>query len=158
MEARIAKFLGKEAALLFSTGYQTGQGVISSLVSRGEYILSDKDNHASIVAGNQLAASKNITVLRYKHNDMADLKRRLQQLEPGSNALVATDGVFSTFGTIVELDRVTQLCKHYGANLIVDDAHAFGVIGEGGKGTGHHFGVEDDVDLIICTLVKHWPP
>ncbi|MEZ4978195.1 MAG: aminotransferase class I/II-fold pyridoxal phosphate-dependent enzyme [Chitinophagales bacterium] len=154
MEEKIAKFMGKESALLFSTGFQAGQGVISPLVARGEHILSDKDNHASIVAGNMLASSLNIDVIRYKHNDMADLERRLAKLPLEEGKLIATDGVFSTFGSIVALDELTALAKKYNANVMVDDAHAFGVIGPGGKGTGHHFGVQDDVDLVVCTFSK----
>jgi 8-amino-7-oxononanoate synthase len=154
MEDKIAKFMGKESALLFSTGFQTGQGVISPLVGRGEYILSDKDNHASIVAGNMLAASVNIPVIRYKHNDMNDLEKRLSKIPRETGKLIATDGVFSTFGGIVELDKITALAKEYNANIMVDDAHSFGVIGPGGKGTGHYFGVQDDVDLMICTFSK----
>lgn len=154
MEHKIAKFLGYESALLFSTGFQAGQGVISPLVNRGEYIFSDKDNHASIVAGNMLASSINIPVVRYKHNDMVDLERRLAQIPKETGKLIATDGVFSTFGEIVNLDQLTQLAKEYNANVVVDDAHSFGVIGPGGKGTGHNFGVQNDVDMVICTFSK----
>jgi 8-amino-7-oxononanoate synthase len=154
MEDKIAKFLGKESALLFSTGFQAGQGVIAPLVGRGEHILSDRDNHASIVAGNMLAASLNINVVRYRHNDMEDLEKRLSKLPLEDGKLIATDGVFSTFGSVVSLDDIAALGKKYNANVVVDDAHAFGVIGPGGKGTAHHFGVEDDVDLMICTFSK----
>lgn len=154
MEEKIAKFMGRESALLFSTGFQAGQGVISPLVGRGEYILSDKDNHASIVAGNMIASSVNIPVVRYKHNDMTDLERRLSKIPKETGKVIATDGVFSTFGSIVELDKLTDLAKEYNASVIVDDAHAFGVIGPGGRGTGHHFGVQDQVDLMICTFSK----
>lgn len=154
MEEKIARFMGKESALLFSTGFQAGQGVIAPLVGRGEHILSDKDNHASIVAGNMLASSININVVRYKHNDMQDLERRLQRIPIEESKLIATDGVFSTFGSIVDLDTLTSLADKYNANVVVDDAHAFGVIGPGGKGTGHHFGVEDKVDLMLCTFSK----
>ena len=154
MEDKIAKFLGKESALLFSTGFQAGQGVISPLVCRGEHILSDRDNHASIVAGNMLASSLNINVIRYRHNDMEDLEKRLSRLPLEDAKLIATDGVFSTFGSIVSLDELTALGKKYNANVVVDDAHAFGVIGPGCRGTAHHFGVEDDVDLMLCTFSK----
>ena len=154
MEHRIAKFMGKEAALLFSTGFQAGQGVIAPLVGRGEHILSDRDNHASIVAGNMLASSININVVRYKHNDIEDLEKRLSKLPLEDAKLIATDGVFSTFGSIADVDKISQLAKKYNANLVVDDAHAFGVIGPQGKGTAHHFGVQDDVDLILCTFSK----
>ncbi|MCD8529139.1 MAG: pyridoxal phosphate-dependent aminotransferase family protein [Chitinophagales bacterium] len=154
MEEKIARFMGKEAALLFSTGFQAGQGVISPLVGRGEHILSDRDNHASIVAGNMLASSININVIRYKHNDMEDLEKRLSKLPLEDAKLIATDGVFSTFGSIADVGEISKLAKKYNANLVVDDAHAFGVIGEGGRGTAHHFGVQDDVDLVLCTFSK----
>ena len=154
MEEKIAKFLGKESALLFSTGFQAGQGVIQPIVGRGEYIFSDKDNHASIVAGNMLASSVNIPVVRYKHNDMDDLERRLSKIDKQAGKLIASDGVFSTFGSIVAADKLTEIAKEYNATVMLDDAHAFGVIGPGGKGTAHHFGVQDDVDLTICTFSK----
>jgi 8-amino-7-oxononanoate synthase len=154
MEDKIAKFMGKESALLFSTGFQAGQGVITPLVGRGEHILSDRDNHASIVAGNMIASSLNINVLRYRHNDMEDLEKRLSKLPLEDGKLIATDGVFSTFGSIVSLDQLTALGKKYNANVVVDDAHAFGVIGPGGRGTAHHFGVQDDADLILSTFSK----
>ncbi|MGB1248855.1 MAG: aminotransferase class I/II-fold pyridoxal phosphate-dependent enzyme, partial [Chitinophagales bacterium] len=96
----------------------------------------------------------NIPVVRYKHNDMEDLERRLSKIPLEAAKLIATDGVFSTFGSIVQLDKLTALAKKYNANVAVDDAHAFGVIGEGGKGTAHHFGVQDDVDLVLCTFSK----
>ena len=154
MEHRIAKFMGKEAALLFSTGFQAGQGVIAPLMARGEHILSDRDNHASIVAGNMLAASINIKDIRYKHNDLEDIERRLKAIPLEENRIIATDGVFSTFGTVANLDTITELAKQYNAQILVDDAHAFGVIGEGGRGTAHKFGVQDDVDLVVCTFSK----
>jgi 8-amino-7-oxononanoate synthase len=146
--------MGKESSLLFSTGFQAGQGVIAPLVGRGEHILSDRDNHASIVAGNMLAASMNIDVVRYKHNDMEDLEKRLSKMPIEDAKLIATDGVFSTFGSVASLDEISALGKKYNANVMVDDAHAFGVIGPGGKGTAHHFGVENDVDLVLCTFSK----
>lgn len=154
MEAKIAKFMGKESALLFSTGYQAGQGTIFPLVSRADTIFSDRENHASIVAANMLASSIGVNVVRYKHNDMEDLQKRLAALPLDAPKLIATDGVFSTFGDIVELDKLSVLAKQYNANLVVDDAHAFGVIGEGGRGTGYHFGVQDSVDLTVCTFSK----
>ncbi len=154
MEAKIAKYLGKESALLFSTGFQTGQGVILPLVAKGEYILSDKDNHSSIVTGNLLAASKNIPVLRYKHNDMIDLENKLSKIPQDAGKLIVTDGVFSTFGDIARLDQITALARKYNARVIIDEAHSLGVIGPGGRGTAHYFGVENDVDLMICTFSK----
>ena len=154
MEERIARYMGYESALLFSTGFQTGQGVIAPLIGRGDYLVSDKDNHASIVAGSLLAASMNANLVRYRHNDMDDLERRLSRIPPDAPKLIATDGVFSTFGTVVELDRLTALARAYDAQVVVDDAHGFGVIGPDGKGTAHHFGVQDDVDLVLCTFSK----
>jgi len=153
LEAELAAFMGKEAALLFSTGYQTGQGVITPLVGRGDYIFSDKDNHASIVSGNlQARGAMNVSILRYKHNDMQDLERRLQQADEGSGKLIVTDGVFSAFGSIAHLDKLHALGQKYEAQILVDDAHSFGVIGEGGRGTASEFGI--DVDLTMCTFSK----
>lgn len=155
LEARLAKFVGKPAALLFSTGYQTSQGVIAPLVKRGDTILSDKDNHASIVAGNMLARGINdLEVLRYKHCDMDDLEKRLQKLPLESGKIIVSDGVFSTFGNIAPWDKIAELAKKYNAQTLVDDAHSFGVIGEGGRGTASLFGVTDKVDLIMCTFSK----
>jgi 8-amino-7-oxononanoate synthase len=155
LERRLAKFVGKESALLFSTGYQSGQGVIMPLVGRNDYIISDKDNHASIQTGNAMAkGGMGTTVLRYKHDDMEDLENRLQQCPEGAGKMVLTDGVFSTFGNIPNLPSMVELCKKYGAQILVDDAHAFGVIGKGGRGTASEFGLDDDVDMIVCTFSK----
>lgn len=154
LEEKIARFMGYEAALLFSTGFQAGQGVIFPLISKGDYILSDKDNHASIVAGNMLCASVGAHVVRYKHNDMADLEKRLQNIEPGKNKMIVTDGVFSAHGLMGNISEITALAKKYDAKVLVDDAHGFGVLGPQGKGTVHHFGAEKDVDLIVCTFSK----
>lgn len=154
METKIAKFMGKESALLFSTGFQAGQGSIFPFMGRNDTIFSDRENHASIVASNMLASSIGVNVVRYKHNDMKDLEKRLSRMDKDAPKLIATDGVFSTFGDIVKLDELTKLAKAFNANVIVDDAHAFGVIGEGGRGTGHHFGVQDAVDLTVCTFSK----
>lgn len=154
MENKIAKFLGKEAALLFSTGYQAGQGVIFPLISKGDYILSDKDNHASIVAGNLISSAVGAHIVRYKHNDMKDLESRLQKIPEGSNKLIVTDGVFSAHGLVVDIKGIVELAKKYKAQTLVDDAHGFGVLGPNGKGTVHHFDAENDVDLIVCTFSK----
>ncbi len=154
LENKIARFMGKQAALLFSTGYQAGQGVIFPLVGKGDYILSDKDNHASIVAGNIMSGAMHAHVIRYKHNDMADLERRLKTIPDTANKLIVTDGVFSALGTLVKLDEMKVLAKKYGASLFVDDAHGFGVMGENGKGTCHYFNAIDDVDLVVCTFSK----
>lgn len=155
LERRLAKFVGKDAALLFSTGYQTSQGVIQPLVRRSDTILSDKDNHASIQAGNFIAKGANGTnVIRYQHCDMEDLERKLASLPLEAGKFIVTDGVFSTFGNIAELDKITQLAKKYNAKTLVDDAHSFGVLGKGGRGTASEFGVTDDMDLIMCTFSK----
>ena len=154
LEVKIAKFMGKEAALLFTTGFQAGQGVIFPLISKGDYILSDKDNHASIVAGNLMSASLHAHILRYKHNDMADLERRLKNIPENANKLIVTDGVFSAHGLVVDMKGIVELANKYNAKTLVDDAHGFGVLGAGGKGTVHHFGKEKDVDLIVCTFSK----
>lgn len=154
LEQRLAKFVGKESALLFTTGYMTGQGVIQPLVGRGDHIISDKDNHASIVTGNLMArGGMNVNVVRYKHNNVEDLERRLKQIESGGK-LIVTDGVFSTFGNIAHLDKISELAQKYNAQVVVDDAHAFGVIGEGGRGTSSKFGLQDEIDLIVCTFSK----
>lgn len=155
LEVRLAKFIGKEATLLFSTGYQTSQGVIQPLVKRGDYILSDKDNHASIVAGNLVAkGGVGVQVLRYKHEDMADLERRLSRLPIETGKLIVTDGVFSTFGKVANVPEITKLAKKYNAQTLLDDAHAFGVVGEGGRGSASKFGLIEDVDLVMCTFSK----
>lgn len=154
LEEKIARFMGKEAALLFSTGFQAGQGVIFPLISKGDYILSDRDNHSSIVAGNLLSASMNANVVRYKHNDMEDLENRLSKIPAEANKLIVTDGVFSAHGLVAKMNELTALAKKYGAQVLVDDAHGFGVLGPDGKGTVHHFGTENEVDLIVCTFSK----
>lgn len=154
LETKIAKFMGKEAALLFSTGFQAGQGVIFPLISKGDYILSDRDNHASIVAGNMLSSAVHAHVYRYKHNDMKDLEKRLKGIPLEANKLIVTDGVFSAIGSVAKLDEVTALAKKYNAIVLVDDAHGFGVMGPNGMGTPAHFNVQNDVDLIVCTFSK----
>lgn len=153
LETELAAFMGKEAALLFSTGYQTGQGVITPLVGRGDYIISDKDNHASIVSGNLMArGGANVNILRYKHNNVSDLERRLQQIPDSAGKLIVLDGVFSTFGDIAPIDEIAPVAEKYGAQILVDDAHAFGIIGKGGRGTASEF--DQDVDLTMCTFSK----
>ncbi len=154
LERELADFVGKEAALLFSTGYQTSQGVIQPLVKRGDYIFSDKDNHASIVAGNLMAKGTGVEVIRYKTKDMGDLEKRLQAVPLEARKLIVTDGVFSGFGEIAPLDEIVALAKKYNAQTLVDDAHAFGVIGKGGRGTASEFGIDNEVDLIMCTFSK----
>jgi 8-amino-7-oxononanoate synthase len=151
VEARLAKLTGKEAALIFPTGFQTNTGVLSTLVHRGQYILSDKINHASIVDGCQISQGK---MLRYNHNDMKDLERQLAKLPEGAGKLIVTDGIFSMEGDICNLPEIVRLSKVYNAQVMVDDAHATGVLGPGGAGTAAHFGLTDDVDLIMGTFSK----
>ena len=155
LEAKLAKFMGKEDCLLFSTGYQTSQGVIQPLIGRGDYILSDKDNHASIVSGNLLAKGMmNANVIRYKHNDPDDLERQLTRIPENARKILVTDGVFSGNGSIVKLDQIYDVANHYDTPIMVDDAHGFGVIGDGGRGTASHFGLENEIPITFCTFSK----
>ncbi len=154
LEERLAKFFGTEAVMLYSTGYQTGQGIIPTLVQRGEYIVSDKDNHASIVAGTFMAKGGSVDLVRYKHNDMVDLERVLSKLPLDAPKLLVTDGVFSTGGEIVDLTKLVELAKKYNAKTLVDDAHAVGVIGKGGRGTASEFDLVDQVDMTMGTFSK----
>jgi len=155
LESKLADFFGSEAVLLFSTGYQTAQGIIPTLVQgRDEYVVSDKDNHACIVAGQMMAKGIMASLERYKHNDMADLERVLQKLPIDSGKLIVSDGVFSTGGEIVDLPKLVALAKKYNARTLIDDAHAVGVIGKGGKGTASEFNLEKDVDLTMGTFSK----
>ncbi len=153
-EEKLAKFLGKEAVLLFSTGFQTAQGIIPTLVHRGEYVISDKDNHACIVAGNLIARGANVELLRYRHNDMNDLERVLSKIPKEAPKLIVSDGVFSTGGEIVDLPRLVELAKANNARILIDDAHAVGVIGKGGRGTASEFDLVDEVDLTMGTFSK----
>jgi len=154
LENRLAKYLNKEACLLYSTGYQTAQGIIPTLVNKGEYIISDKDNHASIVSGTLMAKGILADLVRYKHGDLNDLERVLKAIPIEAGKLIATDGVFSTSGTVVELPEIVALCKKYNARLMVDDAHSLGVIGVGGRGTASYFGLDNEVDMIMGTFSK----
>ena len=154
LERRMAKFFGVEAVLLFSTGYQTGQGVIPTIVQRGEYVISDKDNHASIQVATMMAKGMTADMLRYKHNNMDDLERVLKKVPKETPKLIVSDGVFSTGGEIVNLKRLVELAKEYNARTLIDDAHAVGVIGKGGRGTPSEFDLVDDVDLTMGTFSK----
>ncbi|MCX6121308.1 MAG: pyridoxal phosphate-dependent aminotransferase family protein [Ignavibacteriales bacterium] len=161
LERRLANFMGREACLLFSTGYQTGQGIIPTLVGRGEYVVSDKDNHASIVAGTLIAAGmasydskEGNSVVRYKHNDMAHLEHVLSQLPAESAKLIVSDGVFSTSGEIVNLPDMVKVAHKHNARVMIDDAHAVGVIGKGGRGTASHYGLVKETDLTMGTFSK----
>lgn len=154
LEQRLAKFFGTESVLLYSTGYQTAQGIIPTLVQRGEYVVSDKDNHACIVAGQMMARGATAELVRYKHNDMADLERVLQKIPIEAGKLIVSDGVFSTGGEIVDLPKLVEIAKKYNGKILIDDAHSVGVIGKGGRGTASEFNLEKDVDLTMGTFSK----
>ncbi len=154
LEEKLADFFEKERCLLFSTGYQTGQGIIPTLVQRGEYIVSDRDNHASLVAASIMAQGAGANVVRYNHNNMEDLERVLQTIPEAASRLIVSDGVFSVSGEIVDLPNLVQLAKKYGARILIDDAHAVGVIGKNGRGTPSEFGLVNEVDLIMGTFSK----
>jgi len=150
LEQRLAAFVGKEAALVFSTGMQTNLGAISALVGRGDCVIIDRDCHASIVDGCRLGLG---TIKRFRHNDMQHLERILSELPDSTGRLVIVDGVYSMGGDIAPLDKIVPICKRHDARLYVDDAHSLGVLGNG-RGTGAHFGLTDQVDLIMGTFSK----
>ena len=154
LESRLAKFFNAESVLLFSTGYQTAQGIIPTLVGRNEYIVSDKDNHACIVAGNLMAKGALGNFVRYKHNDMDDLERVIAKLPSDAAKLIVSDGVFSTGGEIVDLPRLNEIAKKFKARIMIDDAHSVGVIGKGGRGTASEFNLEKEIDLTMGTFSK----
>jgi 8-amino-7-oxononanoate synthase len=154
LEYRLTKFFNTEAVLLFSTGYQTAQGIIPTLVQRGEYVVSDKDNHACIVAGNLMAKGATAEMVRYKHNDMEDLERVISKLPMDSAKLIVSDGVFSTGGEIVNLQSLNDIAKRFNARILIDDAHAVGVIGKGGRGTASEFNLENKIDMTMGTFSK----
>jgi len=154
LEEKLAKFLNKEAVLLFSTGYQTAQGIIPTLVQRGEYVISDKDNHACIVAGNLMAKSITANVVRYRHMETDDLERVIKKIPIESNKLIVSDGVFSTGGEIIDLPKMVELAKKYNARLMIDDAHSVGVIGKGGRGTASEYDLDKEVDISMGTFSK----
>jgi 8-amino-7-oxononanoate synthase len=156
LEARLAAFVGKEAALCFTTGYQTNLGSISALVGRGDHVISDKYNHASIMDGIFLATgiSRTVNVHRYKHNNMEDLEKELRSIPIEESKLIVTDGVFSMEGDIVDLPKVRELADRYNAAIYLDEAHAIGVVGPTGRGVTEHFGSSDLADLIMCTFSK----
>ncbi len=154
LEERLAAYMGKESCLLFSTGYQTAQGIIPTLVQRGEYLITDKDNHACIVAGYMMAKGMFADFVRYKHNEMSDLERVISRLPLHAGKLIVSDGVFSTTGEIVNLPDLVMIAKKYNARILIDDAHAVGVIGKGGRGTASHFGLVKEVDMTMGTFSK----
>jgi 8-amino-7-oxononanoate synthase len=151
LENRLAALLGTEASLVYSTGYQTNLGVISGLVGRNSLVVQDRLNHASLLDGAMLAGGE---LARYAHGDMAALRRVLERHIDASGILIASDGVFSMEGNIVDLPTLVEIKEAYGARLLVDDAHSVGVLGEHGGGTGEHFGLQDRVDLTMITFSK----
>lgn len=151
LEEELAQFLNKERVMTFSTGFQSNLGIISAIVGRNDYVICDKENHASIYDGCKLSYGK---MLRYNHDDMEDLERKLQAVPKESGALIVTDGVFSMSGDIANLPVIVDLAKKYGARIMVDDAHGLGVIGKGGRGTASYYGLEDEVDIYMGTFSK----
>lgn len=150
LESELAEWVQKDSALIFSTGMQVNLGTISSLVGRKDYIILDKEDHASIVDGARLSYGK---MVRFRHNDMGDLRGKLSQLPADSGKLLVVDGLYSMEGDIAPLPEIVPLCKEFNVRLMVDDAHAVGVLGKG-RGTAAHFGLTDDVDLIMGTFSK----
>lgn len=151
LERRIAEYIHKEDVMIYSTGFGVNLGVVSTLTGREDYILWDEQDHASIIEGRRLSFSKS---LKYKHNDMASLEEQLQKCDPDKVKLIVTDSVFSMEGDVANVKEITRLAKKYNASVMVDEAHGIGVFGEGGRGVCHHFGVQDDVDLIMGTFSK----
>lgn len=151
LENRLAAFMKKEAALTFSTGFQTNQGIISTLIGKGDAVLMDRMDHASIIDACRLSFGD---VYKFKHNDMADLERILSSLSPDQGKLIVVDGVFSMEGDVADLPGIVKLAKKYRSRIMVDDAHGLGVMGTNGRGTCEHFGVEDEVDVVMGTFSK----
>ena len=151
IEARIAEYMGKEDVMIYSTGFGVNLGVVSTLTGREDYIIWDEQDHASIIEGRRLSFSQQ---LKYKHNDMASLEKQLQRCEPDRVKLIVTDSVFSMEGDVANVPEIVRLAKKYDASIMVDEAHGIGVFGEGGRGVCHHFGLADDVDLIMGTFSK----
>jgi len=151
LEEKLAKFVRKEAALVFSTGFQTNLGTISALVSKHDYVVTDRADHASIFDACRLSFGD---TMKYKHNDMEDLERVLSGLEEEAGKLIVVDGVFSMEGDLANLPEIVKIGKKYGARVMVDDAHGIGVMGANGRGTAEYFRVEDKIDLIMGTFSK----
>jgi len=151
LEEKLAEFMGREAALTFSTGFQVNLGVISSLIDRKDVVILDNLDHACILDGARLSFGR---VLKYAHNDMEALEERLRSVEADRSAMIVVDGVFSMEGDSADLPRIVELKKKFGARLMVDDAHGIGVMGEGGRGTAKHFGLDSEADLVMGTFSK----
>lgn len=150
VEKKYARFVGKESAILFTTGHHANLGAISALVGKNDIVLTDKLDHASIIDGCRLALGE---MVRFRHNDMADLERQLVRYRDNGK-LIVVDGVFSMEGDITNLPEISKLARTYGARILVDDAHSLGVLGESGRGTGEHFGMESEVDVLMATASK----
>ena len=151
LEKELAAFLRKDAVITFSTGFQSNLGIISAVVGKNDYVIMDRENHASLYDGCRLSYG---TMLRYRHNSMEELEKCLQRVPDTGGALIVTDGVFSMGGDIAKLPEICALAEKYGARVMVDDAHGLGVIGEGGCGTASYFGLEDKVDIYMGTFSK----
>jgi 8-amino-7-oxononanoate synthase len=150
LEEKLAEFMNKEAALVFSTGFQTNLGTISTVVGKDDIIFADRSNHASIVDGCRLSFGR---VVKFKHNDMRDLERLLGASRD-QGKLIVVDGVFSMEGDLINLPDIVKTAKKYSARIMVDDAHSIGVFGKHGRGTAEHFGLDDDVDIVMGTFSK----
>lgn len=151
LERELAEFMGKEDCMTCATGFQSNLAIISAIAGRHDYILNDKENHASIYDACRLSYA---TTLRYNHSDMDDLERQLKRVPDNAGKLIVTDGVFSMRGDICKLPEICRLAEKYGARVMVDDAHGFGVLGNGGRGTADYFGLTDKVDIIMLTFSK----
>ena len=151
LEARLAEYMGKEDVMIYSTGFGVNLGVVSSLTGREDYILWDEQDHASIIEGRRLSFSQQ---LKYKHNDMESLEKQLQKCAPDKVKLIVSDSVFSMEGDVANVKEMVALAKKYDASIMIDEAHGIGVFGPGGRGVCHHYGVADDVDLIMGTFSK----
>ncbi len=150
VERKFARFVGKESAILFTTGHHANLGALSTLVGKSDIVITDKLDHASIIDGCRLSMGE---MVRYRHNDMADLERQLIKY-PSNGKLIVVDGVFSMEGDIANMKDIVRLAKIYGARVMVDEAHSLGVLGETGRGIGEHFGMESDIDVLMATASK----
>src|SRR6195952_4781963 len=151
LENRLATYVGKEASVLFSTGFQVNMGVLSCITGRNDYLILDEQDHASIIDGCRLSFSR---VIKYAHNDMQDLQRKISILPEEAVKIIVVDGIFSMEGDIANLPGIVAIAEHYGANIMIDDAHSLGVIGHNGAGTAAHFELTHEVDLITGTFSK----
>ena len=151
LEKELARFLDREAALVFSTGFQTNLGTISSLVGRHDVLIMDREVHASIVDSSRLSYGK---IIKFRHNDLEDLEKTLSSLPAQKGKLIVVDGVYSVTGDIANLPEITKLCEKYKASLMVDDAHGLGILGKWGRGTGEYFGLEKKIDIVMGTFSK----